>query len=91
MLFVDESGSLISEGDADGASGFDDLTVLVHQAELIDGFLNGNIAHLIVLIADHPSKAALLDKINGFGTKANAKDAVEGGGRSSALEMAEGA
>ena len=57
----------------------------------MNGFLDGHIADLILLVADHAAKAARGDEFDGFGTEAHAEDAIERRGGTTALEMAEGA
>ena len=49
------------------------------------GFLDGDIAYLILLVTDHAAKATLFDEIDGFGTKADTEDAVERSGSAATL------
>lgn len=80
----------IAHADADGLGGADDLTVGIDQAELVDGFLDGDGIDLVRLVGNHASEGFLLGKFHSHDAKSHAEDAVEGGGCTATLEVAEG-
>ena len=80
----------ITHADADGLCSKDEFAVRLDEAELVDGFLNGNGIDMVCLVGNHAAELFFLAEFHGHHAETHAEDAVERGGRSAALEVAEG-
>src|ERR1700726_4882279 len=78
------------------AEGYFDVTGRLHhfavrrgETEPINGFGDGRMAHLVILITHHRAEVALVSQLHGFHAKACAENTIQRGRRTAALQMAE--
>src|SRR5437763_5487067 len=86
---LDEDRHLIAERDIDVTCGLHHLTVRRDKAQPVHGVGNGDMAHLVILIANHRTKVTFVRQLDGFDPEACAEDPIEGGRWAAALQMSE--
>src|SRR5262249_29695520 len=80
---------LVPEGNPHRPAGFDHLAVRGDTLELVDGVADRHTEHLVILITYHLTETAFGDEFDGVDAETGAKDAIQSGRRTTALEMAE--
>src|SRR5712691_2680797 len=79
----------IAEGNLDVAGGLHHFAIGRNQPQAINRVGDRDMPDLIVLIADHRSEMSFICQLHRLHAEACAKNSIEGGGRTAALQMPE--
>src|SRR5438552_5010858 len=80
---------LVAEGNVDVARSLHHLAVRRNEPQTIHRVGDRNVAHLVILIADHRTEVTFVRKLYGFDPEARPEDPIEGGRWAAALQMSE--
>src|SRR5438552_1480240 len=80
---------LVAEGNVDVARGLHHLAVRRDESQSIHRVGDRNVAHLVILVADHGTEVTFVRKLHGFDPETRAQDPIECGRWAAALQMSE--